>query len=128
MRSIKFPKMFGTSHTEVWQESEYKKATEQNLKLTLLSMRGTLLGDPYFGMLLHQYLFEQNSYILRDILIDMVYTQVAIFIPQLKVERRDITIFQDQRRGHLLCQIYGINQIDYTPNTYELILMQAETR
>lgn len=126
MKSIKFPQMFGTSHTEVWQESEYKKATAQNLKLALQSMRGELLGDPYFGMLLHQYTFDQNSYILRDILIDMVYTQVAIFIPQLKVERRDITIFQDRRRGHLLCQIYGVNKIDYTPNTYELILMTAE--
>ena len=119
--------MFGTSHTEVWQETEYKQATEQNLRLNLLSMRGELLGDPYFGMILKQYLFEQNSYILRDILIDMVYTQIAIFIPQLKVERRDITIFQDRRRGHLLCQIHGINKIDYTPNTYELILMKAES-
>ena len=127
MKSIKFPNMFGTSHTEVWQETEYKQATEQNLRLNLLSMRGELLGDPYFGMILKQYLFEQNSYILRDILIDMVYTQIAIFIPQLKVERRDITIFQDRRRGHLLCQIHGINKIDYTPNTYELILMKAES-
>lgn len=127
MKSIKFPKMFGTSHTEVWQESEYKKATEQNLKLTLLSMRGELLGDPYFGMVLQQYTFDQNSYVLRDILADMVYTQIAIFIPQLKVERRDITIFQDRRRGHLLCQIYGINRLDYTPNTYELILLSAES-
>lgn len=127
MKSIKFPKMFGTSHTEVWEESEYKKATEQNLKLNLLSARGELLGDPYFGMLLQQYMFDQNSYILRDILIDMIYTQVAIFIPQLKVERRDITIFQDRRRGHLLCQIYGINRIDYTPNTYELLLFNNES-
>ena len=91
--------MFGTSHTEVWQESEYKKATEQNLKLTLLSMRGELLGDPYFGIVLQQYTFDQNSYVLRDILTDMVYTQIAIFIPQFKVDRRDITIFQDRRRG-----------------------------
>lgn len=127
MRSIKFPKMFGTSHTEVWEESEYKKATEQNLKLNLLSARGELLGDPYFGMLLQQYMFDQNSFILRDILIDMIYTQVAIFIPQLKVERRDITIFQDRKRGHLLCQIYGINRIDYTPNTYELLLFSNES-
>ena len=127
MRSIKFPKMFGTSHTEGWEESEYKKATEQNLKLNLLSARGELLGDPYFGMLLQQYMFDQNSFILRDILIDMIYTQVAIFIPQLKVERRDITIFQDRKRGHLLCQIYGINRIDYTPNKYELLLFSNES-
>jgi hypothetical protein len=115
--------MFGTSHTEVWEESEYKTATAQNLKLVLLSMRGELLGDPYFGMLLKQYTFEQNSYILRDILADLIYTQVAVFIPQLKVERSGIRIFQDRRKGHLLCQIHGVNKIDYTPNTFELLLL-----
>ena len=40
MKSIKFPNMFGTSSTNVWEENEYKHATAQNLKLTLLSMRG----------------------------------------------------------------------------------------
>jgi hypothetical protein len=78
-------------------------------------------------MVVQRYTFDQNSYVLRDILADMVYTQIAIFIPQLKVERRDITIFQDRRRGPLLCQIYGINRLDYTPNTYELILLSAES-
>jgi phage baseplate assembly protein W len=119
---MKFPKMFGTNHTEVWQESEHKKATAQNLKLALSSMRGELLGDPYFGLLLKRYMFDQNSYILRDIIADMVYTQVAIFIPQLRVKRHGITIIQDRRKGQLICQIKGINQIDYLPNTYELWL------
>lgn len=122
MRSLKFPKMFSTNHSEVWKETEYKEATGQNLKLTLASMRGELLGDPYFGMLLQQYMFNQNSYILRDIISDMIYTQVAIFIPQLRVERRGINVIQDRKKGQLICQISGINQIDYQPNTYELVL------
>lgn len=122
MRSIKFPKMFGTNHTEVWQGPEHKNATAQNLKLVLSSVRGELLGDPYFGLLLQQYMFDQNNYILRDIIADMIYTQVAIFIPQLKVTRRDIQIIQDRRKGQLICQVKGINQIDYQPNTYELVL------
>ena len=121
MRSLKFPKMFSTNHSEVWKETEYKEATGQNLKLTLASMRGELLGDPYFGMLI-QYMFDQNSYILRDIIADMIYTQVAIFIPQLRVERKGITVIQDRRKGQLICQIRGVNQIDFQPNTYELIL------
>jgi hypothetical protein len=127
MRSLKFPKMFGTNHTEVWLESEHKQATLQNIKLTLASVRGELLGDPYFGMLVHQYMYEQNSYVLRDIIADMVYTQIAIFIPQLNVTRQGITIFQNKKMGQLVCQIKGTNQIDYMPNTYELILFTEST-
>lgn len=124
MKSIKFPNMFSTNSTKVWEESEYLKATDQNLKLVLQSMHGELLGDPYFGTLLREYMFDQNSYILRDIIADMIYTQVAIFIPQLYVTRRDIQIFQDKRKGQLVCQIRGINQLDYQPNTFELLLFK----
>lgn len=124
MKSIKFPNMFSTNSTKVWDESEYLKATDQNLKLVIQSMHGELLGDPYFGTLLREYMFDQNSYILRDIIADMIYTQVAIFIPQLYVTRRDIQIFQDRRKGQLICQIRGINQLDYQPNTFELLLFK----
>lgn len=122
MKSIKFPRMFSTNSTRVWQESEYREATAQNIKLVLQSARGELLGDPYFGMLLQQYMFDQNSYVLRDIIADTIYTQLAIFIPQLHLTRQGIEIFQDKCKGQLICQIHGINQIDYQPNTYELIL------
>jgi hypothetical protein len=124
---MKFPKMFDKNYTNVWADSEYIKATGQNLKLVLLSMRGELLGDPYFGLLLKQYLFSQNDYILRDMLIDMIYTQVAIFIPQFHVARKDITILPSKKRGQLICQIYGTNQVDFTPNTFELLLLDNET-
>ena len=124
MRSMKFPKMFGTNSTQVWAESEYNAATAQNIKLTLASLRGELLGDPYFGMLLQKYMFEQNSYLVRDLIADMIYTQVAIFIPQLKVSRKGITVIPDTRKGKLICQIRGINQIDYLSNTYELVLFK----
>ena len=125
MKSIKFPNMFGTSSTNVWEENEYKHATAQNLKLTLLSMRGHLLGDPYFGVALQQYMFEPNNYILRDQLIDAIYTQVAIFIPQLRVQRRDIKIIQDKRKACCYCQIHGVNNMDYTPNSFELLLFSS---
>lgn len=126
MKSIKFPNMFSTNSTRVWQESEYLDATSQNLKLLVQSMHGELLGDPYFGVLLREYMFDQNSYILRDIIADMIYTQVAIFIPQLYVTRRGIEIFQDKRKGQLICQIHGINQLDFQPNTFELLLFTNE--
>lgn len=122
MRTIKFPKMFNTNNTRVWKSSEHLDATKQSTILLLHSMRGELFGDPYFGIMLKRYLFDQNSYILRDAIIDMIYTQLAIFIPQIKVKREDINIVQNKAKGRLECTFSGINQIDYTHNTYNLVL------
>ena len=122
MRTIKFPKMFNTNNTRVWKTSEHLDATKKSTILLLHTNRGELFGDPYFGLMLKRYLFDQNSYILRDAIIDMIYTQLAIFIPQVKVKREDIEIIQDRRKGRLECTFSGINQIDYTHNTYNLVL------
>lgn len=126
MRSIKFPKMFNPNSTRVWKSSEHLDATKQNTKLLLNTNRGELFGDPYFGLMFKRYLFDQNSYILKDAIIDMIYTQLAIFIPQVKVKREDIEIIQDRERGKLYCRFSGISQIDYTFNTYNLVLFDEK--
>ena len=125
MRSIKFPHMFNTNSTRVWKSSEYLNATKQNTKLVLYSERGELIGDPYFGLMLRQFMFDQNNYILRDQIIDMIYTQLAIFIPQVHVERKDITVLQDREKAKLYCEFSGVNQIDYQLNTYQLVLFDS---
>lgn len=125
MRSIHFPHMFNTNSTRVWKSSEYLNATKQNTKLVLYSERGELIGDPYFGLMLRQFMFDQNNYILRDQIIDMIYTQLAIFIPQVHVERKDITVFQDREKAKLYCEFSGVNQIDYQLNTYQLVLFDS---
>lgn len=122
MRTIKFPKMFNTNSTNVWNSSEYVEATKQSTKLLLNTNRGELFGDPYFGVMLKRYMFDQNNYILRDAIIDVIYTQLALFIPQIKVRREDIIIIQDRRKGELYCEFSGISQIDYTHNTFNLLL------
>lgn len=124
MRSFKFPKMFKTNTSEIWSEADYGKATRQNVLLLLQSERGELICDPYFGILLKHYLFNQNNYILKDILIDTIYTQIAIFLPQVKISRNDINIVTDSLRGRLYCTFSGISQIDYTHNTYNLLLFE----
>jgi len=124
VRSIKFPKMFNTNSTRVWKSSEHGEATRQNTKLLLHCERGELIGDPYFGLLIRHYFFEPNNYILRDQIIDMIYTQLAIFIPQVHVERKDISVFQDREKAKLYCKFTGINQIDFSPNTYTLVLFE----
>ena len=122
MRTIKFPDMLNSNSTNVWKSSEYHEATMQSTKLLLQTERGELFGDPYFGLLFKRYLFDQNSYILQDQLIDMIYTQLAIFIPQVRVSRSDITILRDEEKGKLYCRFHGINQIDYQPDTYTLCM------
>jgi phage baseplate assembly protein W len=117
--------MFNTNSTRVWKASEYKEATKQNTKLLLHCERGELIGDPYFGLLLKHFMFDPNSYILRDQIIDMIYTQLAQFIPQVRVERKDISVFQDREKGKLYCEFSGVNQIDYTVNTYSLVLFDV---
>jgi hypothetical protein len=84
--------------------------------------RGELLGDPYFGLMLKHDLYNQNSYVLRDAIIDTIYTQIALFIPQVRFNRNDIEIIQDKQKGKLICRCTGISQIDYTTNTYNLVL------
>lgn len=125
MRSIKFPQMFNTNSTRVWKSTEYTKATTQNVKLLLQCERGELIGDPYFGLLLKHFMFDPNSYILRDQIIDMIYTQLVEFMPQIFVERKNISVFQDREKGKLYCEFTGISQIDYTHNTYNLVLFDA---
>ena len=122
MRSFKFPKMFKSNSSRIWREDEYNEATRQNVLILLQSERGELECDPYFGILLKHYMFNQNSYILKDMLIDTIYTQIAIFLPQVKISRNDIDIVPDNLRGRLYCSFSGINQIDYTLNTFNLLL------
>ena len=123
MRSWKFPKMFNTNSSNIWKSSEYLSQTKQNTTILLQCERGELFGDPYFGIMLKHYLFDQNNYILKDAIIDTIYTQLAIFIPQIKVQRNDIQIAQNKQLGKLICSFSGINQIDYTNNTYNLVLI-----
>ena len=123
MRSWKFPKMFNTNSSNIWKSLEYLAQTKQNTTILLQCERGELFGDPYFGIMLKHYLFDQNNYILKDAIIDTIYTQLAIFIPQIKVQRNDIQIEQNKQLGKLICSFSGINQIDYTNNTYNLVLI-----
>ncbi len=122
MRSYKFPKMFKSNSSNIWRADEHGKATKQNALLLLQSERGELECDPYFGILLKHYMFNQNSYILKDMLLDTLYTQIAVFLPQIKITRNAIDLTTDSLKGRIYCKFSGINQIDYTHNTFNLLL------
>lgn len=121
MKSIAFPKMFNPNSTNITKDFD---ATKQNTLLLLRSEKGDLFGDPYFGIRLKRYLYEQNNYILKDVIIDEIYTQLALFMPQLIVNRRDIKIQQD--RGTLYCNFKAVNQANFKTDTYSLILYNED--
>lgn len=121
MYSIKFPDMMLGVTTSLVQD---KEASAQNLKLMLLSDRGNLFGDPYFGTLWRKLIFDQNNEILRDIIIDDILTSIQTFMPQLLVKREDINVVSN--RYNVTINIKALNLLDYETDMYSIKLMEDE--
>ena len=117
IKSISFPKML--NHNRVQLVEDYD-ATLQNIKTVLGSEKGEFKFDPYFGIRLKRYMFEQNNFVLQDLLLDEIYEQLVTFIPQIIVKRNDITF--EKERAKLYLNIKCTNRIDFTLNTYNLVL------
>ena len=121
MNSIAFPVIFNNTSTKIVEDH---KATAQNLQLLLLSDRGSFFGDPYYGTIIKQLIFEPNNYVLRDIVIDAIYTAVLQFMPQILVNRKDITIVQ--KGVDIYVTIKAINMLDYVTDMYNINLLNYE--
>ena len=119
MYSISFPEMFAKDGTRTLLLEDHR-ATLSNLKLVLSSTKNSLLGDPDFGSLLMRKLFEQNTPILQDLVIDDIYTTILTFMPQLVLKRSDITVTSDG--VDLFATIKCTNLIDYELDTYTINL------
>ena len=122
MKSIKFPEMFTRTVTNT--VSDYD-ATLQNLKMLLWSEKGELFGDPYFGTGIKKYLYDQNDVILIDILIDDIYTAITLFMPQIRVDRKDIQLFRSNK-GQVTAKIKALNKADFSTDMYNIVLLEAE--
>lgn len=121
MNSISFPKMIKNNHVQT--VSDYD-ATLQNMKLLLGSEKGEFRFDPFFGIRLKRYLFEQNNPVLMDVLIDEIYEQLVIFMPQLIITRSDITLTKDTAKVYV--NIKARNQKDFELNSYNLVLFNNQ--
>lgn len=131
MNCLGFPRIFRGNSTLIIDDEASQndvkdrfRATRTCLRLFLNSEQGELFGDPDFGIKIKKYMFNQNNYILRDILIDEIYTKIQLFFNQIIVNRKDIKIKQS-----------GINFIAEIPyriknsfelNTFELVLFKGE--
>lgn len=121
IKSIAFPNMFGTGSTKMKYDSD---ATNQNLKTLLLSTKQSLLGDPNYGTNLKKLIFNQNNSILRDIVIDDIYTNIQVFLPQIDVKREDIELISE--RNTLYVNIKAKNMLDYNFENISLALYSLE--
>lgn len=122
MNLINFPKMFENNTTKVIKD-DYE-ATKLALSLLLSCEKGELYGDPFYGIRLKRYFYEPNNYILRDILVDEIYTQVKTFCPQIYLPRQNITITQEEKT--LKVHLNAINRLDYTTNMYDIEIFNSE--
>lgn len=124
MNIINFPNMFKGNSTVILRDTDedtLNDATSESIYLLLSTECGELFGDPEFGIRLKRYFYEQNNYILRDILIDEIYTQITTFCPQVYLERKNIKI--EQQGKDLYAKIVCKNQKNFKTNTYNLVLM-----
>lgn len=124
MNSIRFPNMFNTCNTNVIDNSN--EASMQCIRLLMYSEKGELVIDPFFGLRLKRVMFEPNNYVLRDILIDEIYTQLQVFSPQVTVQRKDIKVIQEGKDVRVRFKV--INNLDFTTNMYDLVLFKDEER
>lgn len=121
MNSISFPKIFKGNSTDIKTGLD---ATRECLLLLLSTEVGEMFGDPEFGIRLKKYTFNQNNYVLRDIIIDELFEQINTFCPQIKISRNDINI--EQEGNKLYAHIKALNKVDFTTSTYDLVLLNNE--
>lgn len=125
MNAISFPKMFRGNATVVDEDSTNSaKASLTCLHLLLGSECETLFGDPEFGLYLRKYMFDQNNFVLRDILIDEIYTKITTFCPQIFLERKNIKITNSGKS--VFVNITCKDKVTFRNNIFNLKLFESE--
>lgn len=120
MYSIDITNMCSSARVNLVQD---KEATKQNLALVLLSAKKTLLGDPYFGSNLEKLIYENNNPILADLVIDAVEEVIVNFMPQLRVNRKDIKVYGTKQ--DIIVEMEAINILNGTSDLYSISLMNT---
>lgn len=121
MNAVGFPNMLQSNRTVIVKDLD---ATKQNLTYLLQSYKKTMLGDPYFGTNLRKLFFESNNAVLRDLVIDDIYTAINNFMPQIRVTRKDITVTSD--RNIVMVRIVAQNLLDFSFAEYNIKLLDVE--
>lgn len=128
MYSLSFPDMFTSSKVNLNVDKPAQgghEATYTNLRLMLLSDKSGLYGDPYYGTNLKRVFFSQNGTILKDLVIDEIYTAIQTFMPQIIIKRSDIDVYQKQ--SEIYVTIRCINNIDFITDLYTIRLTDSSS-
>ena len=121
MKSIAFPNIFNATKTILLSD---KEAIQSNLRLLIKSDKFSLLGDPYFGTNLKQFIYEPNTVVTEDLIIDEIYTAITTFMPQIVIQRDYIVI--ERKEHNVYCTIkYIINETN-TSNLYTIKLTDTD--
>ena len=67
---------------------------------------------------------DQNSPVLKDLVIDDIFDAIVSFMPQIKVSRNDIKVVQ--KLDNIYIQIRATNVVDFVTNLYEISLTSTE--
>lgn len=121
MYSFNFPKMLNSNTSNLLKD---KEAIKSNLILLLRSERKSLWGDPYYGTILKQLIFEQANSLIYDLIIDELYTTIITFMPQIILTRRDIKLKIE--RNIIYATVSYTYTLDNTIDLYTIPLTQSE--
>ena len=119
MVSFNFPNMLNSAKADLIND---KEATISNIRLLLASWKTSLFGDPYFGSTLKRFIYEQNNIVIKDLIIDDILLSLQTFIPQIYVQRKDITI--TQRKRDIFADIKCLSKLDSLEISFSIKLTE----
>lgn len=122
MYSFDFPEMLKSASSRLISDRD---AIRSNLKLLLGAEKLSLFGDPFFGSSLKKVLFEQSRSIVKDLLIDEIYTTIITFMPQVYLTRKDIKLTTDGT--DIFASITYIDMLDNVSDLYNINLTATNT-
>ena len=84
--SPKLPLTTGFKNGVYELNTDVLQAMEQNLKNLVLTSPGERMMDPLFGVGLRNFLFEQNVEAVYNNVSSVIYQQVNLYLPQIKIQ------------------------------------------
>lgn len=98
--SIKFPNIFNLYNGITDTETEYT-SINRCLALILTTAKGELLGDPEYGCILYEQLFNGYTEDVKDTIIDGIVEAIKQYEKRIVVYKNDVSIDRDEDNEHL---------------------------
>lgn len=98
--SIKFPNIFNLYSGVTDTETEYT-SINRCLALILTTAKGELLGDPDYGCILYEQLFNGYTEDVKDTIIDGIVEAIKQYEKRIVVYKNDVSIDRDEDNEHL---------------------------